>query len=522
MGVLMKYAVSSQEMKLCDRNTSEYFGVDTLVLMERASLAVADAADRWRGKRNSYRTYSVLVLAGCGNNGGDGVCAARLLKQRGYKVCLSIIGDMTKASELFLKQLEIAKKYGITIDTFSNIRDNKKGSDFDIIVDAIFGIGLSRPLTGVHLDAVCYINECKKERDNDIFVLSVDIPSGISADTGAVCGGAVRADETVTFNHVKLGQILYPGCEYCGILTTVDVGITSDSFLGKEPEIIYYDGRALNLLPERKRDSNKGTNGKVLIVAGSRGMSGAAVLAASACLKSGAGMVRVFTAAENAEVIKALLPEVILDTYDDFEPVAEKLIPAMEWSTQAVIGPGIGTEGKGRELVSCVLERYTKDLVMDADALNILADDEKLFAKAGNYATKGKKLILTPHMGEFARLMKTGVRECKESIFEYPKVLAKKLHATVICKDARSIVADSNEKKIYINISGNDGMATAGSGDVLSGITGALLHKEMSAFDVAVASAYVHGCAGDEAAKARGRYSMVASDIVAALPKVLE
>ncbi len=493
-----------------------------MVLMERASLAVADNVDIWKSSRGTGRVYSVLVLAGTGNNGGDGVCAARLLKQRGYRVCLCVVGDMTSASELFLKQLEIARKYSVTIDTFSNVRDNKKGSDFDIIVDAMFGIGLSRPLTGMHLDAVEFINGCKKERGRDIYVVSVDMPSGISADTGAVCGDAVRADATVTFNHVKLGQILYPGCEYMGELCAVDVGITAESFLGKEPSTIYYDGDPLSLLPDRKRDSNKGTNGKVLIIAGSIGMSGAAVLSASSCLKSGAGMVRVFTAQENAEVVRALLPEAILDTYGDYEPVGDKLLSAMEWSTQAVIGPGIGTEGKGRELVSFVLDRYDKSLVMDADALNIIAEDEKLFNKAGNFAVKGKKLILTPHMGEFSRLVKKGIRECKENVFEEARGLSRKLHCTVICKDARSVVADSNEKKIYINVSGNDGMATAGSGDVLSGIAGALLNSELSGFDTAIAAAYIHGCAGDEAARVQGRYSMVASDITAALSRVLE
>ena len=518
----MKFAVSSREMKLCDRNTSEYFGIDPAVLMERASLKVADNIDDWRRARRGTRGYSVLVLSGCGNNGGDGVCTARLLKQRGYRVYLSVIGDMTKASDLLIRQLDIAKKYGINVDSFSNIRDNKSGSDFDIIVDAIFGIGLSRPLTGVQLDAVCFINECKKEREGDLYVVSVDMPSGIDTDTGLVCGEAVRADATVTFNHVKLGQILYPGCEYTGELYTEDVGITSESFMGKEPEVIYYDGDARALLPDRRGDSNKGTNGKVLIIAGSKGMSGAAILASSAALKSGAGMVRVFTAAENAEVVKALLPEAILDTYEDYEPVMDKLQKAMDWSTQAVIGPGIGTEGKGVELVTDVLTSYDKSLIMDADALNIIAEDEKLFNLSANYSVHGKKLILTPHMGEFARLVKKSIRECKENGFEYTRALAKRLHATVICKDARSIVADSNEKKIYINVSGNDGMATAGSGDVLSGIAGALLNKELTGFEVAVAAAYIHGCAGDEAASEHGRYSMVSSDIVTALSKVLD
>ena len=516
----MRFAVTSQEMKIYDRNTSEQFGVATEVLMERASLAVADVVDEWRNRRKARRTYKVLVMAGVGNNGGDGVCVGRLLKQRGYHVSLCVVGDPTKCSDLLLKQLSIAEKYGIHKDTFSIIRDNKSEADFDIIVDGLFGIGLTRPVMGDFLDAVNYINSCKRQRDADLFLVSIDIASGISADDGHVCGAAVRADATVTFNQAKLGHILYPGCEYAGQLMIRDVGITQESFLGKEPGAVYYDGDAIALLPERNPSGNKGTYGKVLIIAGSKNISGACILCASACLKSGAGMVRVFTAAENAEAVKTLLPEAILDTYEDFEPVGDKLKEAMKWSTQAVIGPGIGTEGKGTELLTDILSSYDKSLIMDADALNIIAEDKDLYRLASDYGREGRRLIITPHMGEFARLFNSDIRDCKEHLTEYPLELAKRLHCTVICKDARSIVADMGSKKIYINVSGNDGMATAGSGDVLAGILGAVLSYDMAGSETALAAAYIHGRAGDEAAAEVGKHSMVASDIVAALPKV--
>ena len=516
----MKYVVTSQEMKIYDRNTSEHFGVDTAVLMERASLAVADEVVKWTTQRGVDRRYRVLILSGVGNNGGDAVCAGRLLAQRGFVVSICLVGDVTKCSDLLLKQLSISEKYGIVRSTFPGTCSIERSYEYDIIVDGLFGIGLSRPLTGDYLDAVKFVNECKQERREDLFVISVDIASGINADTGAVMNDAVKADETVTFNHVKLGHIMYPGYEYTGKLIIKDVGITDDSFLGREPGAVYYDGEAKDLLPHRLPDSNKGSNGKVLIIAGSRNISGAAVLAASACLRSGAGMVRVFTAAENAEVVKALLPEALLDVYEDFEPVLDKLEAAMNWCTQMVIGPGIGTDGKGKELLTAVLRYGKKSLVMDADALNIIAADKDIMTLAQNYGCGGKKLILTPHMGEFSRLTGKGIRECKENVFSYTKELADYLHATIICKDARSVVADSNEKKVYINSSGNDGMATAGSGDVLSGILGALLHLDMTGFDTACAGAYIHGKAGDYAAAARGRYSMVASDIVEALPEV--
>ena len=516
-------------MKLLDRNTSEFFGVDTAILMERAALAVADVATKWvnckgGGAGKERRKYRVLVLFGTGNNGADGICAARLLKQRGMEAVCCIVGDPTRMSDLCIRQTKIAEKYGVIFKTLPEVTEGESFLGYDIIIDALFGVGLSRPLAGDSLKACDFINRCKEERGSDIYVVSVDIPSGISADTGEIVGGdcAVRADATVTFNFPKLGHIFYPGCEYAGVLTIADVGITKESFLDGSGGFVYYDGEAKDLIPERRKDSNKGTNGKVLIVAGSKDISGACILAASACLRSGAGMVRVFTAAENAETVRTLLPEAIVDLYEDFEVVAEKLKKAMDWSTQAVVGPGIGTEGKGREILTHILKEYDKNLALDADALNLIAEDEELFKLASDYAKNGKELILTPHMGEFSRLCKKGIRECKKNAIEYSKELAGKLHATIICKDARTIVADSREKKIYINVSGNDGMATAGSGDVLSGILGSLLNADMDSFEIAAAAAYIHGRAGDTAAKERGRYSMVASDIIAALPEVFD
>lgn len=517
----MKYAVTSQEMKIYDRNTSEYFGLPSIVLMERASLMVVKHIQKWIETQNKDRRFKALIVAGIGNNGADGACIARLLKQMNVVVNFCVLGDFTKSSELLLQQIKILEKYGIRVDTFSYIRDNKSSSDWDIIVDAMFGIGLSRGITGDFADAIDYINGCKMDRQSDILVTSVDIPSGINADNGRVCEKAVKADITVTFNQVKRGHILYPGCEYTGQLFVEDVGITKESFLDKGPLAFFYDEDVRTLLPHRKLDGNKGTNGKILIIAGSKDISGACILAASACMKAGAGMVRIFTAVENAETVKMLLPEAMLITYEEFEPFNEKLEMALDWSTAAVLGPGIDTSQSGYELTKQTLEEYTKDLVVDADALNLIAKYPELRSLSSNYARNGKKLIMTPHLGEFARLFDRDIRDCKEHILEYPKVLADTLHCTVVCKDARTIVADSNEKKIYINVSGNDGMATAGSGDVLSGIIGALLPCDKSAFEIATIGVYLHGLAGDVAAKDKGKSSMMASDIIEGMEEIL-
>ncbi|WP_026518266.1 NAD(P)H-hydrate dehydratase [Butyrivibrio sp. MC2021] len=518
----MKYAVSSSEMKICDRNTSEYFGIDSAILMERASLKICDRIDDWKKTRNANRALNCLVFCGVGNNGGDGVCTARLLLQRGYRVHVCVLGDYTRCSELLLKQLRILEKYKVFTDTFSHIRDNKNLIQWDIIVDAMFGIGLSRPVSGDYKEAVSFINQQKAARKNDLFVVSVDMPSGVNADNGQVCQAAVKADATVTFNQVKVGQLLYPGCEYTGQLYVEDAGITGESFLGKEPDAFYYDEDIKRLMPIRKSDSNKGSNGKVLIIAGSQEISGACVLSATAALRSGAGMIRVFTSSANAQTIKTLLPEAILDVYEEDDNFSSRLEKAFEWSTQALIGPGIGTGNSGKKLVRNVLKSYDKNLVMDADALNIVAEDKKLRDLAANYATEGKRLILTPHLAEFARLYGKDVKDCKLNILDYPRKLSKQLHCTVVCKDARTIIADGYEDKIYINVSGNDGMATAGSGDVLAGIMAAFVGEKQSSFEAACFSCYLHGLCGDAAAARLGRHFMAASDITNELSGILD
>ncbi|MCR4903042.1 MAG: NAD(P)H-hydrate dehydratase [Butyrivibrio sp.] len=521
----MQYAVNADEMKRYDRNTIEFFGMPQAVLMERAALSCTDYVEKWCLDKNIKKPRA-LVLAGCGNNGGDGVAIGRILKQHGFTVSLSIIGDYTKCTDALLNQLKIAGKYGIPQRPFLKIKEERDVRDFDVIVDAMLGIGCTRPVTGTYAEAIDFIADCKKAKDEDLLVLSVDMPTGINTRDGSICQKAVKADVTITFDFMKTGLIMYPGAEYAGEVLIRDVGITADSMLDKKPGAFFYDEPATTLLPKRDSDGNKGSFGKILIIAGSDKISGACLLSAEAALRSGAGMVKIFTPIQNSEVLRTKLPEAMLECYeysddpDNLKIISDTLKSAFEWATCVVMGPGLGLGDTAYHIVKEVLGQCDKKLIIDADALTLIAESEKLQRLVRDY--RGKYIIMTPHLGEFARLSGKKVSECKNNILTMPKEMADKFGCTIICKDARSIVADCGQSRIYINVSGNSGMATAGSGDILAGILAAVSAYDLGGFKTASIGAYIHGLAGDLAKNELGEYSMIAGDLLPALPKIFQ
>lgn len=504
-----EYLVSAEEMKEYDKNTIEYFGVPSLVLMERAALAAAEEIEARfpHGGR-------VLVAAGSGNNGGDGIAAGRILRQRGFSVDFYLAGKREKCSRETEEQIKIIDKYGCPLQ--SKIIDK----EYDIIVDALFGIGLSRELEGGFAAAARKINE------SGAFVCSMDIPSGIHTDSGRRMGEAVKADLTVTFGWRKPGHILYPGNEYCGEIVCKDIGITKESFLKRIPGIYTYTGDAGYGMPCRNRGGNKGTFGKVLVIAGSVNMSGACELCAKAAYRMGAGMVKVVTPEENRVMIQSGVPEALLSTYEAEGEITEKLHNILEegmrWADCIVIGPGIGMGEKAYAILKQVLAGEKKPLVIDADGLNLLAKNSELkgcLEKEGT-GDGGRRIILTPHLAEFARLYGCSLEETKKDIFDKPKELADRYGCVVVCKDARTVVAVPGKKEIYMNTSGNDGMGTAGMGDVLAGMIGGLLAQGMEEEQAAVLGVYIHGAAGDRAAEQKGRYALMAGDVVECLGSV--
>lgn len=483
-------------MKELDAFTINTIGIPSLVLMERAGLKVYEAMCR-----EQYPLKRVLVLCGSGNNGADGVVIARLLHLSGHEVDVCILGNPEHFTEEMRKQTDIGKKYGISfVKTF--VCD-----EYTTIVDAIFGVGLSRPVTGRYSEVIDLLHEYQGK------VVSVDIPSGICADTGAILGNAVKADMTVTFAYKKAGLCFYPGASYAGKLLTADIGIYMENEWERTPRICACTSEELQYL-KRKPAGNKGTFGKVLLIAGSRDIFGAAYLAGRSAMKTGAGMLKICTREENRQMFQCF-PEAMLLTYSEKTGIPSMLREAMEWADVIGIGPGLGTFGQAQELLACVLADGRKPLVIDADGLNLLKERKELLRRYPG------EVILTPHLGEFSRLTDIGISQWKKNPIGITQKAAGDLKAVLVCKDARTVISRGNTE-CYINLSGNDGMATAGSGDVLTGIILGLLAQGLDAQRAACTGTYLHGIAGERASRTKGRAGMLAGDIIEAAAEVLQ
>lgn len=505
----MKYLVTKTEMQQYDRNTMDVFGMPSLVLIERAALAAAEELRR-DGLRADDR---ILIVCGTGNNGADGLVLARLLHADGCAVQLLLIGDRKKATAENRTESEIASAYGVPAVTYGQAdADGVLGRTYDVIVDAIFGVGLSRRIEGAYHELITALNGMQAKK------VALDIPSGIDADDGQVLGAAFAADLTVTFSYEKLGMRLFAGQEYCGRIVCRSVGIDDRSFLnengqGHAPQTAAYTRADLSLIPDRRMHTNKGSYGKVLIVAGSVGMAGAALFSARAAYVSGCGLVRVVTPEENRTVIQTALPEAVLTTYHAKKPETDSIIEALQWADVIVCGPGLGTMDTARRLVRLVLQNAAVPLILDADALNVIAEETEVLRKPHT------DLIVTPHLGEMARLIQSPVSYIQAHLTECAREFARTYNVICVLKDARTVTAIPYGMT-YLNLSGNNGMATGGSGDVLTGVIAALIAQGLSPDQAAPLGVYVHGAAGDAAAARYGHYSLTASALSEALHTV--
>ncbi len=523
----MRRLLTAAEAKAIDRYTIDEIGIPSIVLMERAALAVAEICEQMMAVDGK-----ILCVCGTGNNGADGVAVARILRLRGYRTELLLVGDEVRWTEEFQTQLRAARNLQIPVCKAGEPAEYIKEGEYALIVDALFGVGLTRAVEGIYAQLIGQMNQSGAP------IVAVDLPSGVSADDGQIMGCAVKATVTVTFGEEKLGMILYPGTEYCGKRVVAEIGLATEQYLASAMEeqshelpavagnrrqsAFTYGKEDLIRLPKRPAYSNKGTFGRVLVIAGSPHMGGAALFAGMAAYRMGAGLVEIATAKENRTFLQETLPEAILTIYDPMAAPEEWLLPAMNRAKAIVIGPGLGTEGNGAEILSILLEQAEVPLVIDADGLNLLAASEKLQKRLSERALPGQsvlgagtanpQIILTPHLGEMSRLTGKAVKEIQSSLLNTANEYSCKTGAICVMKDARTIVA-LPDGRIYVNTSGNCGMATGGSGDLLAGMIGALLAEGMEAGESACLGVYLHGHYGDLAKERYGERTMIASDL---------
>lgn len=506
----MRYTVTGSQMKEIDRDTIERIGIPSVVLMERAALAVAEAAEELLA--GQPKDAGVLVACGTGNNGADGIAVGRILHGRGYRVMVLLAGNLSHATQEHQMQQQIAEKLQVPVAGAEEwLRMCPSETErYGVIVDALFGIGLGRPVEGSYRRLL----ECLAGME-DAGVVAVDIPSGIHADTGAVMGIALPADITVTFGYGKSGLMLYPGRSYAGQVRIADIGFSevSRERVGWDAQVLEAEDR--KNLPGRRADGNKGTFGKVLVVAGSRGMCGAAYLSALAAYRTGAGLVKVLTVPDNRMVLQTQLPEAIVETYDPDEVLGEGafsefLEQQCDWADAIVLGPGLGREPYVETLAELVLSHAYVPMVLDADGLNAVADHPHLT----RYFTEN--IIITPHMGEMARLTGMAVAELKADPLRAARDYSSRYGVVCVMKDAATVVADK-EGAAWINGSGCSAMAKAGSGDVLTGVVAGLLARGMEGVEAAAYGVWLHGLAGETAAKALGNDHLLARELADAL-----
>ncbi len=489
------YVLTADQMQSMDQFTIQKLGISQDILMEKAALCVVSEIMK-------LNPVHVLCVCGNGNNGGDGIAVARILKMKGICATVYLCSEPQLCKESILKQLSIFQKVGGCIKTDCEF------DEYDIIVDAVFGIGLNRPVSGRYADILERINETKKKKQ--VQIISLDIPSGIHADDGSIMEKAIKADITVSFAYPKRGHLLYPGREYTGRLVVADAGMYLEhSPLSVDEVGFAYLQREEFVLPKVNKTAHKGSRGRVLIIAGSAQMAGACYLSACAAFRTGCGLVEIYTATVNLESLRTMLPEAILHGYDEDKDLTI-LQELLERANLVVMGPGISTDEHALQCVNYVLNHCKKTMIIDADAINCIARNPVLLYN--HVKITEQPVILTPHPKELSRLVNQPVKDILENYSEILVRTAKEMQCIIVGKGASSIVTDGTH--FYINTSGNEGMATAGSGDVLTGIIAGILVQDNSVFDAVCKSVYLHGLSGDYMAERIGKSSLMAHDLL--------
>ncbi|HTP66887.1 MAG TPA: NAD(P)H-hydrate dehydratase [Geobacteraceae bacterium] len=507
--------VTGQTMQLLDRRAIGEFGISGLTLMENAGRRCAEAILDEFGKGPEKRA---VIVAGKGNNGGDGYVIARLLRKKGWHVVTFILSPRDEIREDARTNLDLLGDMRVIFCPEQGGLDRYAATlqKATVIVDAMLGTGLNSVVKGIYADAVGIINSSGRP------VVAVDIPSGIDSATGAVLGCAIRADLTVTFALAKCGHMLYPGAEHSGRLMVADIGIPPELTEAAEG-YEFLDGAALRpLMRRRDRNAHKGHAGHCLIVAGSPGKTGAAAMAANSAVRAGAGLVTLAVPAslnailevKTTEAMTSLLPET--DPGYLAEGAAEAIGEAMTDKDAVALGPGVSRRPETSRLMHRLALATTLPLVIDADALNALAEDpDSLLRK------KSARVILTPHPGEMARLAGKSVKEVESDRIGTARAFAEKYRVFLVLKGARTVIA-APDGRIAINGSGNPGMASGGMGDVLTGILAALLAQGYEPYAACRLGVFIHGRSADHVAAEKGEIGITATDVQERVPYVIK
>ncbi|MCH7781886.1 NAD(P)H-hydrate dehydratase [candidate division KSB1 bacterium] len=511
----MKWVVTAREMRNIDERTINKIGIPGAVLMERAGLQIVESCMSIFG---SLTGKSVFVFCGKGNNGGDGFVVAREMKRRGADVTIFVFAEKNDLKGDALQNYSIVRKMGIPTDHVTSVSQINRVSDrCDIIIDALLGTGIRGEVTGIHNAAIAKINSMTG------YVVSVDMPSGLNTDTGNFTGECVEADMTVTMGLVKRGQILYPGKMQIGVLNIADIGFPERAISPEKVKTFLIEKNdVLSFLPNRMPYYYKGDCGRVLIIGGSPGMTGAPVLTAQAALKAGAGMTLMGIPESLNPVIEQKLTETMTlplpETEDGFLSLKaeKKIMDALLWADILAIGPGIGRDTETIELIHTVLGNADMPVVIDADGLFAIAKKPSILRK------RKFNTVITPHLGEFSRLVsREDAAAVRDDRIELVRKSARRFQAVLLLKGAPTMISGPGGE-VFINSTGNAGMATAGSGDVLTGIISGLIGQGAGLTEAAVSGAYLHGTAGDLAADEFGEISITAGDINDFVPYAFE
>ena len=506
------YVVTSKQMREIEGRAIADFSIPSILLMENAAIAIAEQCMDYLGGTDSPPT--AVIVSGKGNNGGDGFAVARLLHVDSVNVKVLLLCNEDDVTGDALTNLLIAKKIGIEIITVCDensmpqVRDAL--SKANLIVDAIFGTGLNSQVQGIHLMVIEAINA------SDRHVISIDLPSGLNADNGKAMGAVVRANKTVTLGFAKRGLYLYPGVDAAGEVTIATIGVPLEAPSPKA--FVLNDEEFADLLPKRSDTGNKGSFGQVYVLAGSDEMPGAAVLTASAAYRAGCGLVKAYVNRHVAGILQVRLIEAITSILPDVDGFlfkdSIKCTKELNKARAVLIGPGLGNNEHVKGFVLNVLTQVEAPIVIDADALNVIADDKSVLTKLKSLC------VVTPHPGEMSRLTGLPIHEIVSNSIQVASDFATQHRVVTVLKGARTIVADP-DGAVYINVTGNSSLAKAGSGDVLTGIIGAFIAQGKDVFTASVLATYLYGQAGEAAAIELSRYGVCASDLLMAVSGVL-